>query len=305
MIDCICYLIRPYDDGWLIASQVLSIIATLLSWIWWPQLILSMVGLILSQVFWFCRQQKSMVYVTAVVAVLASLVSLGVGIWSLIVLRDYGECGVFVFWTSYTFEQMVEDRYDSPYDLALWMGDYCFYDLDGDDYSDDQRYSFNPNWQSSDSPYERVCGYMIEYKQDMYDDSLDDAFYVDDMFFFDDKFMDTYNSTFLKDEQFYRDNNDYCNESAWASIAFVCAILWAGSAACLLHFVCSGMHAKWEEMHSNNGTSTTAAATAIPVTDNNTIKASTMESKSAPKPPAPEGEEEPKIVMAESDEVTA
>ena len=42
---------------------------------------------------------------------------------------------------------------------------------------------------------------------------------------------------------------DYCQEDIWASIAYVCAILWAISAICVISFVRSGTHAKWEEKY--------------------------------------------------------
>jgi len=45
-------------------------------------------------------------------------------------------------------------------------------------------------------------------------------------------------------------NNDYCREKLWATIAFVCTALWAAAFACLVHFVRSGRHAKWEKQHS-------------------------------------------------------
>jgi len=41
---------------------------------------------------------------------------------------------------------------------------------------------------------------------------------------------------------------DYCNEGAWASVAFVDTALWLTVNACMLYFVYGGRHAKWERV---------------------------------------------------------
>ena len=43
---------------------------------------------------------------------------------------------------------------------------------------------------------------------------------------------------------------DYCNEAAWASVAFVGAALWAASAICMFVFAWSGQHALLEEKYA-------------------------------------------------------
>jgi hypothetical protein len=48
--------------------------------------------------------------------------------------------------------------------------------------------------------------------------------------------------------------DDRCNEKVWATIAFICGILWAAVAFCVFYFVKSGRHAKWEKMYSNEKT---------------------------------------------------
>ena len=45
-------------------------------------------------------------------------------------------------------------------------------------------------------------------------------------------------------------SGDYCEEKSWFAVALVCAILWAGAAVCMLVFVKSGRHAKWESKHT-------------------------------------------------------
>merc|ERR1711862_114356 len=47
---------------------------------------------------------------------------------------------------------------------------------------------------------------------------------------------------------------DYCYEKKWATFAFVCATLWIGVTSCILFFIKSGNHAKWEQKHSSTST---------------------------------------------------
>ena len=39
---------------------------------------------------------------------------------------------------------------------------------------------------------------------------------------------------------------DYCEEGRWAVVAFVSALLWFTTSGCILYFVKSGRHTKWE-----------------------------------------------------------
>jgi len=53
---------------------------------------------------------------------------------------------------------------------------------------------------------------------------------------------------------------DYCQEGIWAVVAFVTALLWFVTSGCILYFVKSGRHAKWEEkLQAAADTDTTAA----------------------------------------------
>jgi len=40
---------------------------------------------------------------------------------------------------------------------------------------------------------------------------------------------------------------DFCEEGIWAAVAFVTALLWFATSGCILYFVKSGRHTKWEE----------------------------------------------------------
>jgi len=67
--------------------------------------------------------------------------------------------------------------------------------------------------------------------------------------------FDMYNYGELNDPQYIDNTDDYynrdrCYEGKWASIAFVCAALWATIAGFMIYFVHSGRHAKWEKARS-------------------------------------------------------
>merc|ERR1719343_336885 len=56
-----------------------------------------------------------------------------------------------------------------------------------------------------------------------------------------------------RDDDFYKyPNNSHqnCKQVAWGSIALVCAVLWLAAAICMLVFIKSGRHAKWEKKHT-------------------------------------------------------
>jgi hypothetical protein len=154
---CLCL---PYDDPFMITSQILTIIAVFFSWVWWVSFIISIVGLVLYQVPWCCRQNGGPLYASAAAAGVTALCHLGAGIYVLVAFR-YPK-------------------------------------------------------KSSCSPFD-----FYSYKSDYH-------------------------------------NNDYCREEVWGTIAFVCTALWAAAFGCLVHFVRSGRHYKWEKQHSpdcddNNG----------------------------------------------------
>ncbi len=58
------------------------------------------------------------------------------------------------------------------------------------------------------------------------------------------------NDYYYDDDRYNWPNEDYCQEKTWFTIALLCTLLWAASAACLFYFVKSGRHAKWEDKHS-------------------------------------------------------
>ena len=50
----------------------------------------------------------------------------------------------------------------------------------------------------------------------------------------------------------YYGRKDWCNEILWATIAFGCAAIWGAATHCMLVFVRSGRHTKWEKYYTTN-----------------------------------------------------
>lgn len=147
---CVC---MPYDDAYLIAAQVLAIFSTSVAWIWWPTGILNIVGFILFQIPWCCRQTPGALKVSVTVAALTCLCMVGLGLKILFLWSEASDCYVFT----------------------------------GDLY------------------YPGKYGHT-----------------------------------------------DWCNELLWAILAFGCAAIWGAATHCMIVFLASGRHAKWETYYSNN-----------------------------------------------------
>lgn len=141
--------LRPYDDAYLIAAQLLAISSLSVAWVWWATGIVNIVGMLLFQIPWCCRQRRGAMYFMVAVGALTSLSMISLGLYILFDLQYASEC----------------------------------YAFSGD----------------------------IEYGK-----------------------------------------KDWCNEILWASIAFVCAVIWGAATHCMLVFVGTGRHAKWEKYHSTN-----------------------------------------------------
>jgi len=91
---CFCL---PYDDPYFITAQILSIVALFLSWVFWGALIVSVVGFILLQICWCCRQTRGFMYASFGVAVVSALASIAVGIYALVVFPNFTDCYAFDF----------------------------------------------------------------------------------------------------------------------------------------------------------------------------------------------------------------
>mmetsp|Transcript_19447 Transcript_19447/g.39994 ORF Transcript_19447/g.39994 Transcript_19447/m.39994 type:complete len:216 (+) Transcript_19447:135-782(+) len=108
---CMCL---PYDDGLMIAAQILSIIAVLIAWIWWISFIIGIVGLILLQVIWCCRQSRAGLIASQVVSMIAAILSVLVGIFFLVARKDASWCVPFIL----LYDDDDDDWSDRSYDYC-------------------------------------------------------------------------------------------------------------------------------------------------------------------------------------------
>jgi len=172
----------PYVDGYMITAQIISIVAFLISWIWWVTFIVGGICLVLLQVIWCCRQNKIGLYISAGISFVAAITCTIAGIVMIVVWKDKRYC-------------------------EIWRL------TDDDDY--------NNNWTPSEYQPTRP---------------------------------------------------DYCKEGIWAVVAFGTALLWFATSGCILYFVKSGRHTKWEEKiqaadaADTADTATTVLATTTPTT---------------------------------------
>jgi len=172
--SCMCL---PYDDAWLIAAQILTIVSVGFAWICWVTFVVGIIGLTLFQVLWCVRMRTAPLFSHMVVAGVTSAANLGIAIYILIEWKRKTWCDVFIWYT------------------------------DDDD------------WR--------------------YDDYYDD------------------------DDDYFGYEEDYCHEKIWFAIALVCSLLWASAMGCMIWFIKSGRHAKWEKKHTTTP-STEAEITATP-----------------------------------------
>lgn len=89
---CLCL---PYDDGFMIAAQILSIVAIVISWVWWVGFIISVIALVLHQVIWCCRQSRLGLITGSVVSIVAALLNIFVGVWFLVTRKNAYWCDPF------------------------------------------------------------------------------------------------------------------------------------------------------------------------------------------------------------------
>jgi len=171
---CMCL---PYKDGFMITAQIISIIAFLVSWVWWVTLIVGSISLALLQLVWCCRQSKIGLLVSVGISTLAGVTCTIAGIVMIILWKDERHCSVF------TLTDV------------------------GDDYYNDAYYAYDDGYTG----YKNV-------------------------------------------------RRDYCEEQAWAVVAFITATLWFSTSGLILYFVGSGRYAVWEEEAKLRGASDTTPA---------------------------------------------
>ena len=75
------FMIYPYRNRWLIVAQVLSVLAWMLSWVWFATFSISLLTMLLYQSLWFRRQKQCNLIFYAVLAILAGGTSIYNGIY--------------------------------------------------------------------------------------------------------------------------------------------------------------------------------------------------------------------------------
>ena len=104
----------------MIAAQVISIVAFLVSWTWWVSFLIGLGTMISLQIIWCCRQSKCGAFASSGVAAFAGVTSFIAGIVMLVRWKDKRYCEVFTFDGSGTRD----DDYEY-YDDSYRNRDYC------------------------------------------------------------------------------------------------------------------------------------------------------------------------------------
>jgi len=113
---CFCL---PYDDTYMITAQILSIVAFLISWIWWVSFTISVAALVLHQIIWCCRQSRMGLITAHIVSVVAALLCIFAGIFLLIFRKSAWWCAPFTL-------QSYDDDDDDIYFDDDWSYDVCY-----------------------------------------------------------------------------------------------------------------------------------------------------------------------------------
>lgn len=79
----------------MITAQIISIIAFLISWLWWVTFIVGLISLVLLQLVWCCRQNKIGLFVSVGISTLAGVTCTIAGIVMIVVWKDQRYCSVF------------------------------------------------------------------------------------------------------------------------------------------------------------------------------------------------------------------
>jgi len=86
----------PYNDTFVILPMVLSLVALLISWVWWVTFLISILGVILYQMCWCCRQPVASLYLAGIFAGCSSLLSVLVGFYALLRFEDSRYCNPYI-----------------------------------------------------------------------------------------------------------------------------------------------------------------------------------------------------------------
>jgi len=121
------FVCLPYDDPYVIASQVLAVVAFLISWVWWASFIISIIAMILIQLIWCCRQSKAGLLTAHVIAVVAALLCMVSGIYMLVAWKSAWWCAPFVMISDDDYTYASDNCNEQAWaavafvDAALWL----------------------------------------------------------------------------------------------------------------------------------------------------------------------------------------
>jgi len=107
--QCACL---PYGDGFMIAAQVLCIVAFAISWVWWVVWLISLAAVILFNIMWCCRQSKAGIIAAISIATIAGALCVVAAIIMLAHWQNADWCVPFYFWSD------AEYYGDSSYDYC-------------------------------------------------------------------------------------------------------------------------------------------------------------------------------------------
>eukprot|EP00537_Pseudo-nitzschia_pungens_P008097 CAMPEP_0172356614 /NCGR_PEP_ID=MMETSP1060-20121228/1005_1 /TAXON_ID=37318 /ORGANISM="Pseudo-nitzschia pungens, Strain cf. cingulata" /LENGTH=267 /DNA_ID=CAMNT_0013076839 /DNA_START=124 /DNA_END=927 /DNA_ORIENTATION=+ len=110
---CICV---PYNDGFVVAAQIMSIVAVLMSWFWWVTFIISIIAMVILQVLWCCRQRRALFLTMSVVSAIAAIMCAFSGGFFLIVWKRTEYCYPFIWEFDDYFYNPYDDYIYNPYD---------------------------------------------------------------------------------------------------------------------------------------------------------------------------------------------
>jgi hypothetical protein len=107
----------------MITAQIISIIAFLISWLWWVTFIVGLISLVLLQLVWCCRQTKTGLFISVGISTLAGVTCIIAGIVMIVVWKDQKWCKVFLLTDldddNYNYYGNYDDTYVPP------VRDYC------------------------------------------------------------------------------------------------------------------------------------------------------------------------------------
>jgi len=121
------FMCIPYEDGFMIAAQIISIVAFCICWIWWVTFVIGLTVFIMLQLVWCCRHKtKFGLYITAGMAALASIMCIVASTYMLVKWRNKSWCDpFFVIATEFDDD---DDYYDSSSSGSYsWVGGVVFF----------------------------------------------------------------------------------------------------------------------------------------------------------------------------------